>query len=76
MSSHGVSTLEPGEVSHDGGPHTHEGREVFLILSGSGVAHVDGTASPFAAGDVLVVEAGQDHHLEAVERVVTAWVHL
>ncbi|WP_223167285.1 cupin domain-containing protein [Nonomuraea sp. SYSU D8015] len=30
----------------------------------------------FAAGDVLIVEAGEDHHLEAVSEVVTVWLHL
>lgn len=76
VGSHGVSTLEPGEISHNRGTHLHPDPEVFLILSGSGLVHIDGQASPFAAGDVLVVEAGEDHHLEAVERVVTTWLHL
>ncbi|MCT9930352.1 cupin domain-containing protein [Planotetraspora sp. A-T 1434] len=72
----GVSTLVPGEVSHDEGPHTHPDPEIFLILSGSGRVHIDGTAEDFSAGDVLIVEAGEDHHLEAVSEVVTTWLHL
>jgi quercetin dioxygenase-like cupin family protein len=76
VESGGVSTLPPGAISHNEGPHTHPDPEIFLILSGSGRIHIDGTPSGFAAGDVLVVEAGEDHHLEAMETVVTTWLHL
>ncbi|GAA4042005.1 hypothetical protein GCM10022248_05620 [Nonomuraea soli] len=76
IGTQGVSTLPPGAVSHAGRTHVHEGPEIFVIVSGAGVAHIDGTASGFAAGDVLIVEAGEEHHLEAVTEVVTAWMHL
>ncbi|MER6945666.1 cupin domain-containing protein [Nonomuraea sp. NPDC000554] len=76
VDSGGVSTLASGHISHNQGPHTHPAPEIFLILAGSGHVHIDGETSPFAAGDVLVVEAGEDHHLEAVTEVVTTWLHL
>ncbi|MDR8413458.1 cupin domain-containing protein [Nonomuraea sp. 3-1Str] len=76
VASGGVSTLPPGKVSHDEGRHVHPDPEIFLILSGTGRLHLDGEESGFAAGDVLVVDPGEDHHLEAVTEVVTTWLHL
>lgn len=76
VESGGVSTLAPGTISHNKGPHTHTDPEIFLILSGSGLVHIDGATSAFTAGDVLIVEAGEDHHLEATDTVVTTWLHL
>ena len=76
IESGGVSALEPGEISHGSGRHTHPAPELFLILSGTGKIHLNDDISTFAAGDVLIVEPGEDHHLEAVSTVVTAWLHL
>ncbi|WP_327580491.1 cupin domain-containing protein [Nonomuraea sp. NBC_00507] len=76
VESGGVSTLPPGRISHAKGPHTHPDPEIFLILSGTGKIHINGETSDFAGGDVLIVEAGEDHHLEAVSEVVTTWLHL
>ncbi|MGN9843304.1 AraC family ligand binding domain-containing protein [Nonomuraea sp. H19] len=76
VESGGVSRLQPGEISHARGPHTHADPEVFLILSGAGKVHINGNISLFSGGDVLIVEPGEDHHLEAVSEVVTTWLHL
>ncbi|TMR94642.1 cupin domain-containing protein [Nonomuraea basaltis] len=76
VESGGVSTLVPGEMSHAKGRHTHPDPEIFLILSGTGHVHINGEISEFTGGDVLIVEAGEDHHLEAVSEVVTTWLHL
>jgi mannose-6-phosphate isomerase-like protein (cupin superfamily) len=76
VESGGVSTLVPGQVSHAKGPHTHADPEIFLILSGTGKIHINDEISDFAGGDVLIVEPGEDHHLEAVSEVVTTWLHL
>lgn len=38
--------------------HTLSHEEVFLALDGSAVAHIDGMAHPFGAGDCLVVPPG------------------
>lgn len=76
VASGGVAALGPGQVSHAHGTHTHEDPEIFLILSGTGKIHLDGEISSFSGGDVLIVEPGEDHHLEAVSEVVTTWLHL
>jgi quercetin dioxygenase-like cupin family protein len=76
VGSGGVSTLAPGRISHDKGRHTHPDPEIFLILSGEGRLHLDGEPSGFAAGDVLIIDPGEDHHLEAVTEVVCTWLHL
>jgi quercetin dioxygenase-like cupin family protein len=74
----GVATLAPGERSHPEGRHVHADPEVFLILEGSGTVEVDGTPTAIAAGDVLVVAPGEDHHLTAgaVAPLVMSWLDL
>jgi quercetin dioxygenase-like cupin family protein len=74
----GVTTLAPGERSHPQGRHVHAYPEVFLILEGSGTVEIDGTPTAIAAGDVLVVDPGEDHHLtaDAVAPLVTSWLDL
>jgi mannose-6-phosphate isomerase-like protein (cupin superfamily) len=56
----------------------HADPEVFLVLTGHGRIVVDDVPAPFRAGDVLVVEPGEDHHLECVgpDPVVVTWLHL
>lgn len=74
----GVAVLAGGERSHSEGHHEHATPEAFLILEGRGTAEIDGTATEIAAGDVLIVEAGEDHHLVSSVRspLVTVWLHL
>jgi mannose-6-phosphate isomerase-like protein (cupin superfamily) len=48
-------SLVAGEASP---PHSLSREEVFLALSGSAVATIDGAEHPFAGGDCLVVPAG------------------
>lgn len=78
VESGGVATVAPGTRSHDEGRHVHSDPEVFLILTGRGQIHIDDRPTPFTAGDVLIVEPGEDHHLEAAgpEPVVVTWLHL
>jgi mannose-6-phosphate isomerase-like protein (cupin superfamily) len=68
----------PGERSHDvgctcaacdgKGRHVHaDDCEVFVILQGRGVVQIDGEAHALRAGDVVVCEPGEDHHLVADE---------
>ena len=46
------------------GPHTHEGdAEIFYILSGRGVAHVDGREVVLEPGDLLYTGDGHSHDL-------------
>lgn len=74
----GVAGIAPGTRSHDEGRHVHPDPEVFLVLAGRGRIHIDGAPTPFTAGDVLVVEAGEDHHLEAdgPDPAVVTWLHM
>lgn len=74
----GVSRYEVGARTHPEGYHIHDVPETFVILQGSGVMEIDGAPTPFQAGDVFVVDPGEDHHL--VSRgplpLVSMWLHL
>ncbi len=71
----GVHAFKPGETAHPEEHHTHETDEVFLILQGKGVIPIDGQYVPVQAGDVVIVEPGEDHHAtSSPERpMVVAW---
>lgn len=61
------------------GPHVHTVPEVFCIVAGSGVVELNGTReTPFTAGDVLIIDPGEDHHLISTgpEPLVFTWLHL
>ena len=74
----GITRYETGARSHPEGHHVHTVPEVFVILQGSGVIEIDGAQTPFQAGDVLVVAAGEDHHLvsHGPLPLLSAWMHL
>jgi mannose-6-phosphate isomerase-like protein (cupin superfamily) len=74
----GVSRYLAGQRTHPEGRHVHDVPEVFTILQGSGVIEIDGASSPFQAGDVLVVDPGEDHHLLSTGALplVSMWLHL
>ena len=60
----GVAEFQPGCCAHEGEKHVHEHDEVFVILSGSiTVPIVDGPTDVARAGDWVLVEAGEEHHL-------------
>jgi mannose-6-phosphate isomerase-like protein (cupin superfamily) len=43
-------------------PHTHhQMHEIYLIARGTSVAVVNGSETPLAAGDMLVIEPGEQH---------------
>ena len=79
----GLSFKKPGVRTHTAdGPdgadrHAHEDAEVFVILQGRAVMELDGERYPLRAGDVFVVEAGEDHHLvsDAEDPCVNLWLH-
>jgi mannose-6-phosphate isomerase-like protein (cupin superfamily) len=48
-------------------PHADD--EVYVVLEGSGVLEVEGTAVPVKEGDAVFVEAGADHRFSAYERL-------
>ena len=74
----GITRYEAGARSHPEGHHVHTVPEVFVILQGTGVIEIDGVATPFQAGDVFVVAAGEDHHLvsQGALPLLSAWMHL
>jgi mannose-6-phosphate isomerase-like protein (cupin superfamily) len=73
-----VSFHSPGHVSHDDErPHVEIDQEVFVLLQGSGWIEVDGSIEEVCAGDVVLIEPGEDHHLiSGVEDpFVNLWLH-
>ena len=74
----GITRYETGQRSHPEGYHIHTVPEAFCILQGSGVIEIDGQPTPFQAGDVFIVEPGEDHHLVCQGDVplLSAWMHL
>ncbi|TVY10537.1 cupin domain-containing protein [Paenibacillus cremeus] len=81
--SGGLAFCKPGERSHtNDGPegrdyHVHTDCEAFFILQGHGFMELNGEMHPVQAGDVVVVEPGEDHHLHSSQEdpVVTLWCH-
>lgn len=66
-----------GEGEDGSDRHVHEDHEIFVIVQGKGVLEVNGESHPFTTGDVLVVEAGEDHHLVADrdDPCINLWLH-
>jgi quercetin dioxygenase-like cupin family protein len=75
--SGGLSFHTPGKVTHAGGPHTHADQEMFCLLQGEGWIEVGGVREPVRAGDVLLIEPGEDHHLISSEHnpLINLWLH-
>ncbi len=71
----GVHVFKPGETAHPEPRHVHDVDEVFVFLQGKGVLPIDGVDYPVQAGDVVIVEAGEDHHTRSsvAEPLVAAW---
>lgn len=78
LSRGGLSFHPPGFRTHDKeGRHTHDDHEVFVIMQGRGVIEIEGRKEPVRAGDVLVIEPGEDHHLvgDPDHPIVNLWFH-
>ena len=58
-----LSFHPPGHRTHSEGEHRHEEHEIFCIAQGQGVIEINGRTEPIHAGDVLVIEPGEDHHI-------------
>jgi mannose-6-phosphate isomerase-like protein (cupin superfamily) len=71
----GVYVFKPGEIAHPEPRHMHDVDEVFIFVQGKGVVPVDGVDHPVKTGDVIVVEAGEDHHTRSSvdDPLVAAW---
>ena len=75
---HGGLSFHPvGWRTHDEGKHIHPTHEVFVIMQGQGEIEIDGRREPVHAGEVLVIEPGEDHHLigDPEHPIVNLWFH-
>jgi len=74
LSRGGLGFKAPGHRSHDvgcnckscdgEGRHVHaDDQEVFIILQGKARMEVDGESHALKAGDVVICDPGEDHHL-------------
>jgi gentisate 1,2-dioxygenase len=70
----GVYVFKPGEMAHPE-PHVHQVDELFIFVQGKGVLPIDGVNHPIETGDVILVEAGEDHHTTSSveEPLVAVW---
>ena len=75
IASGGLYVFKPGETAHPEARHVHDVDEVFLFVQGKGVIPIDGVEYPVQTGDVVIVEAGEDHHTRSSEDdpLVAAW---
>lgn len=75
ISHGGVYVFGPGETAHPEAVHVHDTDEVFIFIQGSGVLPIDGVDYPVQTGDIIIVEAGEDHHTRGSEDdpLVAAW---
>jgi mannose-6-phosphate isomerase-like protein (cupin superfamily) len=73
----GLSFHPIGFRTHGEGAHVHDDREVFCIMQGQGVIEIDGRTEPVHAGEILVVEPGEDHHLigDPEHPMINCWFH-
>lgn len=71
----GIYVFKPGETAHPEPRHVHDVDEVFIFIQGTGVIPIDGVEYPVQTGDVVIVEAGEDHHTRSSEEhpLVAAW---
>ena len=73
----GLSFHPPGHRTHSEGHHTHEDQESFCILQGRGILELEGEHIPVRAGDVIIIEPGENHHLVSDRRdpIINLWLH-
>jgi len=74
----GLSFHPVGWRTHDQeGAHVHDDYEVFCIMQGRGEIEIDGEREPVHAGQVLVIEPGEDHHLigDPDYPIINLWFH-
>ncbi len=71
----GIYCFKPGEIAHPEPRHVHTVDEVFIFIQGKGIIPIDGVEYPVQTGDVVIVEAGEDHHTRSSEEypLVAAW---
>lgn len=72
----GVMFYKPGELSFPSAVHVHETEEVFIYLQGQGTLIINGNDYLVQAGDVAIVESGEEHHTRSSVEfpLVVAWL--
>jgi mannose-6-phosphate isomerase-like protein (cupin superfamily) len=89
--AHVVSRLVPGAYiargalsfhpigwrTHPEGEHVHPDREIFCIMQGQGEIEIDGRREPIHAGEVLVIEPGEEHYIigDPDHPIINLWFH-
>ena len=79
--SGGLSFMEKDEISHandKGSPvHVHDDCELFYFFQGKAAVDVDGVRYPAGAGDIFLIEPGEDHHIiaDGKEPPIVLWCH-
>jgi quercetin dioxygenase-like cupin family protein len=64
----GYHPFRPGEVAHENEVHTHDTEEAFLVLQGKARLPIVGQpTTELNAGDIAIIEPGEDHHLTGDE---------
>jgi mannose-6-phosphate isomerase-like protein (cupin superfamily) len=74
----GLSFHAIGWRTHgDEGAHVHDDHEVFCIMQGQGEIEIDGRREPLRAGEVLLIEPGEDHHIvgDPQHPIINLWFH-
>jgi mannose-6-phosphate isomerase-like protein (cupin superfamily) len=73
----GLSFHPVGWRTHSEGEHVHGDAEVFVIMQGRGEIEIDGRREPLRAGEVLVIEPGEEHHIvgDPQHPIVNLWFH-
>jgi mannose-6-phosphate isomerase-like protein (cupin superfamily) len=71
----GVYLFQPGETAHPEPVHVHDTTEVFIFIQGCGVLPVNGFDHLVQAGDVVIIEPGEDHHTRSsvADPLVAVW---
>ena len=77
IASGGLSFNKIGERTHSEGYHVHPEGEIFCIMQGQGEIEIDGKREPVHAGEVLIIEPGEDHHLigDPAHPIINLWFH-
>ena len=73
----GLSFHTVGFRTHPEGEHVHDNEEIFIILQGRGEIEIDGRREPLHAGEVLIIEPGEEHHIvgDPTYPIINLWFH-
>jgi len=73
----GLSFHAVGWKTHPEGQHVHDNAEVFCIMQGQGEIEIDGRREPLHAGEVLVIEPGEEHYIigDPAYPIINLWFH-